>query len=139
MKPFTFACEKRAALRSADTAASSSNSFHVPMAEFIANYETSTPPRFRCNPNTPGPNRTGSQKTCGLFGLGSHLTIAKSPKLLTKGRKRPVTAKGAKEMEEEDILKMKQCVLHVVHNIFLSPSFLLFLFSNFLSHLFHSR
>ncbi len=138
MKPFTFACEKRAALRTADTAGPS-NSFYVPMAEFIANYQTSTPPRFRCNPNEPGPNRTGSQKTCGQFGLGSHLTIAKSPKLITKGRTRPVTAKGAKEMEEEDILKMKKCVLAVVHNIFLSPSFLLFLFSNFLSHLFHSR
>ena len=91
------------------------------MAEFNTNYQTSNPPRFRHIPNTPGPDRTVSQKTGDQFGLGSHLTIAKTPKLLTKGRKRPVATKGEKEMEEEDILKMKQCVFAVVHNNFLSP------------------
>ena len=94
------------------------------MAEFITNYQTSTSPRFRRNPNTPGPDRTVSQKTGDQFGLGSHLTIAKTPKLLTERRRGSIETKGAKEMEEEDILKMKQCVFAVVHNIFLSPSFL---------------
>ena len=129
MRPFTFACEKRAALRSSETAASSSNSYHVPMAEFNTNYQTSNPPRFRHIPNTPGLDRTVSQKTGDQFGLGSHLTIAKTPKLLTKGRKRPVATKGEKEMEEEDILKMKQCVFAVVHNNFLSPPPLFYYFS----------
>ena len=94
------------------------------MAEYITNYQTSNPPRFRCNPNTPGPDQTVSQKTGDQFGLGSHLTIAKTPKLLTERRRGSIETKGAKEMEEEDILKMKQCVFAVVHNIFLSPSFL---------------
>ena len=37
-----------------------------------------------------------------ILGLGFHLTIVKTPKLLTNGQKRPVTAKGAKELEEEE-------------------------------------
>lgn len=110
MQPFSFECEKRAGLRSADAAASSSSNFHVPMAEFVANYQSRTPPRFKHIPSTPpGPNH---ETECQI-GLRSHHTRAKTPKLLTKGRRRPVKTKGAKEIEEDDVLKMKQCVLVV--------------------------
>ena len=76
------------------------------MAEFIAKYQTATPPRFRRVPANAAKPPSG----CGGAGysLGSSITMPKTPNLHTKSRARPVTHKSAAEKEEEEAAMMKQ-------------------------------
>ena len=79
----------------------------MPMAEFILKYQNTTPPRFRRKPvSTVGPHSSNGSS----YSLGSHVTIPKTPNLLTKTRVRPVDYKGMAEAEEEVVSKIKQYV-----------------------------
>ena len=103
-KPFKFELDRRPGLRSSTTAARD----NVPLAEFVAKYQKATPPRFRRAPTSgkksgPPPAESGSD-----YSSGSHITMAKTPNLLTKTRKRPVVHKSAAEVEDEEAEKMKQ-------------------------------
>ena len=86
----------------------------MPTAEFVAKFHTTTPPRFRGNPRVVEPADKPKQPEKDGGGqkgqMSSHLTIPKSPALHTKGRARPVTAKGMKELEEQELAEMKECV-----------------------------
>ncbi len=112
MKPFVFECDKRAALRSATSAASSdaSTQRHIPAAEFVAKFHKATPPRFR---RTPRNHKFGDSKPPEKAGgpAGSsvgHMTVPKTPVLRTRTRARPPVVKGAKEIAEEELAAMKE-------------------------------
>lgn len=94
---------------------SQSDSF-MPMAEFILKYQNTTPPRFRRKPVSTVASSGSS------YSLGSHITIPKTPKLLSRTRVRPVDYKGVAEAEEEVVSKVKQyvcvCVMPSHHSFF---------------------
>ena len=104
-KPFKFELDKRPGLRSSTTAVRD----NLPMAEFLVKYQKTTPPRFRRTlasvRKPPAPTATESD-----FGSGSHVTVPKTPNLMTRTRKRPTVQKSAMELEEEEAEKMKQYV-----------------------------
>ena len=77
------------------------------MAEFIAKYQTATPPRFRRTPANQKAPAT-ERKPSADYSLGTSITVPKTPTLLTRARARPVTQKSAAEEEAELVDKMKQ-------------------------------
>ena len=79
------------------------------MAEFILKYQNSTPPRFRRKPSAPGSGKI-SENSGSQYNLGSHITMPKTPNLLTKSRKRSVACKSTAEVEEEEATKFEQYV-----------------------------
>ena len=106
-KPFKFELDKRPGLRSNTTAAARDD---MPMAEFMVKYQKATPSRFRRAPLSgkkppPGPPPTESRAD---YSSGSHVTLPKTPNLVTRTRKRPTAHKSAAQVEEEEVEKMKQ-------------------------------
>ena len=110
IKPFIFECDKRAALRSGSKAESSKNSYqsHVSTAEFVAKFQTTTPPRFRRTPRLQSAGKGKQLEKEEQRYLGCHMTVPKTPVLHTRNRTRPVTVKGAKEIEDEELAAMKE-------------------------------
>lgn len=103
-KPFKFELDRRPGLRSGGAGAESG----VPMAEFVAKYQTATPPRFRSTPTNSKPPAATAVSSSVDHSLGSSITVPKTPNLLSRARARPVTQKSAAEQEEELVAKMKQ-------------------------------
>ena len=104
-KPFKFELDKRPGLRSSTVTARD----NLPMAEFLVKFQNTTPPRFRRTPASgkkpPAPAATESN-----YSSGSHVTLPKTPNLMTRTRKRPTVHKSTTELEEEEAKKMKQYV-----------------------------
>ena len=95
VKPFKFQLDSR--LNSKFTKDAKEGKF-VPMAEAVRQFQKATPPRFH-------------SRAAGEVGKSSsnlEMTVPKTPKLATKGRSRPTTAKSAIEEEEEEVAKIKE-------------------------------
>ena len=101
VKPFHFHLDERLNQKSAHQTQGD-----VPTAEAILKFEKSTPPRFRRNP-TPS-KKSAINTSTGSCGKTMKLTMPKTPKLMAKGRSRPVTAMSAADEEEKEVAKMKE-------------------------------
>ncbi len=91
VKPFKFELDSR-------FQAKGKGGQFVPAAEAVQKFHKTTPERFHSNPSRkPG---TGSQRNASL-------TMPKTPKLLSRERSRPVTAKSLVQKEEEEEKEIK--------------------------------
>ena len=97
VKPFKFQLDSR--LNSKFTKDAKKGEF-VPMAEAVQQFQKATPPRFHSN----------AKKAAGVGKSSSRLelTVPKTPKLVSKGRSRPVAVKSAVEKETEEVAKIKE-------------------------------
>ncbi|XP_077982460.1 targeting protein for Xklp2 homolog [Glandiceps talaboti] len=76
---------------------------YKPMAVLVNEFQSKTPDRFRQKPRSRGNTpQMGKRKPC------SKLTIAKTPLLETRHRKRSYTVASAQDKEDQEVEEMKQ-------------------------------